>query len=373
MKKNDCLIISSESDYHACAVRFSVRAAGGACEIVDTTKLLHLESPGVHISISGGRLKLSGGVLSSDRKSIWARRMLKLKNMDGIASEYTGYVRNEATEFEKNVFRVLELDGTIRWVNKIPSVVSSEIKSQQLAVAASCGLKVPETLIATDPNLVREFLKKHGKAVIKPFNPYSWLNKSIEKKWTTFANIVDTDKFETCSDDEISAAPCIYQEYLPTVADIRVGVIGEKIFALSMHHEVSGKIDFRTMEEDELSYSECKVPGDIEIGLKRTMRELGVDIASADFVVGSNGEWRFIELNPSGAFLFLEKRCSDIKILSAAASLLCYGGVVDRYDEEFPSLGDFVGSKDHAKWKEEFEAFNLNNQAGKNITYLGGH
>lgn len=372
MKKNDCLIISSESDYHACAVRFSVRAAGGKCEIVDTTKFLHIQDPKVHISISDGRLELKGGLFSSDKLSIWARRMLKLKNMAGISTEYSGYIRNEATEYEKNVFRILELDGRIHWVNKIQKVISSEVKSQQLAVAASCGLKIPETVIAVDPALVREFVRKHGKVVVKPFNPYSWLDKSIEKKWTTFANLVEIEQLERCSDDEIGAAPCIYQEYFPTVADIRVGVVGDKVFALAMHHKVSGKIDFRTMDEDELSYTGYKVPSDIEIGLKRTMRELDVNIASADFVVGSDGEWKFIELNPSGAFLFLENRCSDIKILSAASSLVCYGGVVDGYEEEFPSLSDFVGSDDHARWKEEFESFNRDNKAGKNITYVGG-
>ncbi|MGE8218481.1 MAG: hypothetical protein ACN6OU_01860 [Stenotrophomonas acidaminiphila] len=371
MNKSGCLIISTESDYHACAVRFSIRAAGGTCEIVDTTKLLHLESPEVHISISDGSLKLSGGILAARRKSIWARRMLKLKNMNGVAREYAGYIRNESSEFEINVFRALELDERIQWVNKISSVIASEIKSQQLAVAARCGLRIPETLITADPILVRRFVERHGQVVIKPFNPYSWLDKSIAKKWTTFANLVDAEQLDHCTDQEIGTAPCIYQEYLSTVADIRVGVIGEKIFALSMRHKVAGKIDFRTMEENELSYERCSVPGDIEIGLKRTMRELDVDVASADFVIGSDGEWRFIELNPSGAFLFLENRCPDIKILSAAASLLCYGGVVDRYDEEFPSLGDFVGSADHARWAEEFEAFNRNNRAGKNITYLG--
>lgn len=240
-----------------------------------------------------------------------------------------------------------------------------------MAVAAHCGLRIPETLIAADPVLVRSFVRRQGKVVIKPFNPYSWLDKSVAKKWTTFANIIDVEQLDQCTDQEIGTTPCIYQEYLSTAADIRVGVIGEKILALSMNHKVAGKIDFRTMEDSDLSYEMRPVPGDIEIGLKRTMRELDINIASADFVIGSDGEWRFIELNPSGAFLFLENRCPNIKILSATASLLCYGGVVDQYEKEFPAPVDFVGSPDHARWKDEFEAFNRGNSAGKNITYIG--
>ncbi|WP_182335499.1 hypothetical protein [Stenotrophomonas acidaminiphila] len=143
-----------------------------------------------------------------------------------------------------------------------------------------------------------------------PFNPYSWPDKSIAKKWTTFANLVDAEQFDQCTDQEISTAPCIFQEYLPTVADIWAGVTGEKIFALSMRHKFAGKINFRTMEESELSYEMRSVPGDIEIELKRTMRELDVDVASTDFVIGSDGEWIFIEANP-----LLENRCPDIKTL----------------------------------------------------------
>lgn len=370
MEKRDCLIISAESDYHACAVRYAVRAAGGVCEILDTTKLIHQALPSAHISISSGGLVVGGVVPAFGRKSIWVRRMFRVKDLDGLSPVYTKYVYNEATEFESNIVKGLESKAETMWVNRVSSVNVAELKSHQLSVALQCGLNVPATLIAADPGLIREFCGRLGTVVIKPFSPHSWLSREGNKKWMAFANKITLRDIESCDDAELRAAPCIYQEYVQTVADIRVGVIGEEVFALEMRHGVPGKIDFRTMEDGELFYRRCEVPRDIVRGLQELMQRLDVTIASADFILDDTGQWNFIELNPSGAFLFLEDRCPDIGILSATASFLSYGFVKRDCEREFPCLASFVGSPEYESWMLEKARFdNLCKDRGS-VTFL---
>ena len=288
--------------------------------------------------------------------------------MNAISPLYARYIYSETREFEQNVFKGLELDELNVWVNRPSAVTAAELKSYQLSIAQQCGLNVPDTLITADPSIARTFCDRLGTVVMKPFSPHSWLDDTAGKKWMTFASKVTSKDISSCDDADISAAPCIYQKYISTTADIRVAIIGEELFALEMRHEVPGKIDFRTMGEGELSFSQCAVPISTAMQLKLLMRRLNIEIASADFILDDNGQWHFIELNPSGAFLFLEERCPNIKVLSATASFLCYGSVREGYGKEFPPLASFIGSPDHATWLVEKEHFDELNQNRGNVT-----
>lgn len=368
MSRRDCVIISSESDYHSCAIRFAVRAAGGVCDIVDTTKLIHNEMPSASISLRNGNLTLGGLPFSSRNISIWPRRVFRSREVDGIPHAYVDYIRNESLEFERNLFKNLQFRENCHWVNKIPSIYASEIKSYQLAVASRCGLSVPDTLISSHPDSIREFCDRFSSVVLKPFTPHTWQDLGSKKRWTTFANIINRTEIALLDDAELCASPCIFQEYIPTVADVRVAILGNGMLALEMRHTVQGRIDFRTMDDDEMAYSGCIIPSDVAQSLQKLMSELDITIASADFILGKDGRWHFIELNPSGAFLFLEDRCPEIRVLSAAASLLCYGDVKPDHAQEFPCLEDFVGSEDHRRWSRAFENHRLTSNA--HLTHL---
>jgi glutathione synthase/RimK-type ligase-like ATP-grasp enzyme len=349
---------------------YAIRSLGKFCEIVDTTRLLHATSPEVSIEVADNGLGFGRGLFSLEKKCIWGGRLFHNKHMSGAPADFEDYIYNESVEFEQNLFKCLENDGGTRWINKISSVRSAEFKSYQLGLAAGSGLRVPRTLISADPASIRRFCRGIDRVVVKPFSPHTWHDELNKKRTTTFANIVGYSQIEQCNDADLGAAPCIFQEYVSTRSDVRVGIMGDKLFALEMQHQVQGKIDFRAIEKDDLAFRKIDVPSDVANGLRSLMQSLDVVIASADFVLDRSGCWHFIELNPSGAFLFLEERCPDISILSAMASLFHLGAVVDDHAEVFPCLASFVRSKDHEDWLAHKKKFDERNRINRHVTYL---
>ncbi len=185
-------------------------------------------------------------------------------------------------------------------------------KPGQLAAAQAAGLRVPATLVTSDPAAARAFLDGLGTApaIAKP------LDGAGPGAWTGLLGPEDLDRLEA-----LRLAPAVLQAYVPGV-DVRVTAVGPRLLACEIDARRTGSPqDFRPAFEA-ARVRACEVPAEVAAGIRRLLAALGLAYGALDFRIReADGAWHFLEVNPSGQWLGFEAR-AGLPITEAVAALL---------------------------------------------------
>jgi glutathione synthase/RimK-type ligase-like ATP-grasp enzyme len=173
-------------------------------------------------------------------------------------------------------------------------------------------MDVPRTLVTNDPRAAAEFLEQSGHgAIYKPLrSPVCNLAApgGTEKWATVFTTKLDAAARERLED--VRFAPCIFQELVPKRFDLRVTVMGNKVFGTEIHsqlHETSATDFRRHYAFDSTPYVAHPVPEKLAEQCRRLNRALGLVFGAYDFVCTPDGRYLFLEVNQQGQFLWLEE------------------------------------------------------------------
>ncbi|MEU2744451.1 hypothetical protein ABZ656_56935 [Streptomyces sp. NPDC007095] len=102
--------------------------------------------------------------------------------------------------------------------------------------------------------------------------------------------------------ESVSSTVHFFQKRVFKTADVRVTVIGSQSFCVRIDSDV---LDWRT-DYDRLTYTPVEPPPEIEQALHRYLDHFGLVFGTFDFCVGEDGQWWFLECNPSGQWYWLE-------------------------------------------------------------------
>jgi glutathione synthase/RimK-type ligase-like ATP-grasp enzyme len=191
-----------------------------------------------------------------------------------------------------------------RWVNHPEKLATANYKPLQLTVASRIGLPIPRTLITNDPAAARDFVKSaEGGAIYKtlfdpdvPSDTYA-----LTRVFTSRVSLEDLDTAEM-----VRYAPCLLQDFVPKAFEVRVVVIGRRVFAVALTAPEPGAVvDWRPVTKT-LKYSPHQMPAAVEERIVRLVREFGLMFAVLDLVVTPENEYVFLELNPGGQWGWLE-------------------------------------------------------------------
>jgi hypothetical protein len=192
-------------------------------------------------------------------------------------------------------------------------------KAFQLAVAERVGLRVPATLVTSDPDAAEAFLAEQGRAGV--------IHKALHATPSDWRPTRRVGPRGAAGLRDLRLAPLVLQERIPGV-DVRVTVVGDELFAAEIDARRSPSPDDYRGHEGRCRFAPCRLPVREEAGLRALMRALGLRYGAADFRRGQDG-WRFLELNPAGQWLFVERRTGQ-PITAALAALLARGKRVRR-------------------------------------------
>lgn len=245
-------------------------------------------------------------------KSIYFRAPIYLRdNYQPNLSLNDQLSRNQWASF----IRALILFDNVLWVNNPHATYKAEIKPYQLYLAEKIGFKIPNTIIANDippQNFVGD------KLILKTLDP-ALLNLD-GKEGFVYTNIVSYKELKGAN---LSSTPVIFQEPLIPKIDIRVTVIDETVFAVTIKKNNKGiDIDWR-LEKDSLDYSEIKIPYKIENKCIKLLKELDLKFGAIDLVIYGE-DYYFIEINPTGEWSWLMSH-TDLAIDKTIAELLIKG------------------------------------------------
>lgn len=220
-----------------------------------------------------------------------------------IYSELPGEQGDIAGRFCANEWRCIlrSLDvflGYSKWVNPIWNGYRAEIKPYQLHVAREVGLPIPETVISNNADHVLTLFGDNR--VI-----YKTINSFLSSTGAIYTNEVEHNDVANRR-AEIAMAPGIFQKYINKKYELRITIVGEKLFIAKINSQLREDcIDWRR-NPNENSYEMSEIRPETRDKLLRFHKLLGLNYAAYDFIVDSEGQEIFIECNPSGQWLWLE-------------------------------------------------------------------
>jgi glutathione synthase/RimK-type ligase-like ATP-grasp enzyme len=256
-----------------------------------------------------------------DIRSVWFRRHRLPEMPPEMDRAHQDYCLREADWFIKGLVYSLALcDGDVRWMNHPERASSAESKIVQLGVAGALNFKVPETLVSNEPVAIRDFYAcNRGEVVAKPLR-LGYFDFGDRKTCVFTTRITE----EHLNDDEsLSVAPVIYQALINKSYDIRVTIVGTKVFAAAIDSQSipSAVIDWRRSETEDLGHLRHELPSAIETKCLQLMKTLGLSFGALDLILTPQGEYVFLEVNPSGQWVWIEDKL-DLPISRSIAEWL---------------------------------------------------
>jgi glutathione synthase/RimK-type ligase-like ATP-grasp enzyme len=255
-----------------------------------------------------------------DIGAVWNRRFAIGK---GIPSDLDPQLRSAAVEEARQSLRwtLASLDAFT--VDPQERVFAAKNKPLQLHRGRQAGLDVPDTLVTNDPDAVRELVRRHPEGVIcKMMTSFAVYDEAGHEQ-VVFTNTVGEDDLDDL--DGLSRSPMAFQEKLPKELELRVTVIGRRVFTAAIDSQSSDRArddwrrDGARMVTD---WREHELPAAVESSLLTLMDRFGLQYGAADFILTPDGRWVFLEVNPAGEWFWLERQTPHFPLSQALAEVL---------------------------------------------------
>jgi glutathione synthase/RimK-type ligase-like ATP-grasp enzyme len=202
-------------------------------------------------------------------------------------------------------------------------------KEEQLRMAAKHGLKIPATCITNSPERVRKFIKEQNGPVITKMQS-SFAVYREDDEYVVFTNEITEDHLADI--DNLTLCPMTFQQKLPKQLELRVTIVGRKVFAFSIDSQrvSNAQTDWRkegvAMIDD---WQPFELPSSIEEKLLAFMDDYKVNYGAIDLILTPDDEYYFLEINAAGEYFWLDK-LNDNAISKQLAHVLL--GIAERVE-----------------------------------------
>lgn len=309
------LVVSHEQDPHAERVLARLRAENrptllfNLAELPDraaiTIDYAIPENPQIEfVRGSANRFQLH------EVSSVWWRRPQAPDLSSVTSADVQVFTANEWNEAIQGLWQLLR---GASWMNDPGLDDAASRKARQLRTAAEVGLRVPRTMITSDPCRARRFVEEH---LPRPLIYKTFSCTHAVWRETQVLRAQDLEHLEA-----VRMAPVIFQELVPAESDLRITAVGDKLFAAAIRLPQRGdRVDFR-LRLGEASVQPIELPLAIRGKLLALLSRLGLVYGAIDMRRTPQGEYYFLEVNTAGEFLFIEDR-TGMPIAQAIADWL---------------------------------------------------
>jgi glutathione synthase/RimK-type ligase-like ATP-grasp enzyme len=297
------VIIAPRDDFHAILARHVLHEQfGEGCEIIDLAAFPQSAELSLEIVTDRHRAQYRGEAEDIDWRdvsTVWWRRP-QLHSPDDSKgtddAEAAAFTDRECSSLVMSLFN----ESRPRVVNRPKEQLLAACKGTQLVSAARLSIPVPDTLITNSRDDADAFRSRHASCVFKAL---TWTNGPLIPTRTLTAEDLEDP-------DALQAAPVIVQEQLPAGSDIRVNIFGEEVYAAAKPvTTVDGRLEAQLWHEHSL-------PDALSGQLVELLAALGLDYGCVDLRLLPDGRYYFLEVNPAGQFLMVER---DTKQLLTAS------------------------------------------------------
>lgn len=222
-----------------------------------------------------------------------------------IVDDDKGFAKREVGETLKSIWRAI--DDSI-WLNAPRRLLLASNKPEQLTIANSIGFKVPDTYVGTNYESIKKFYEAHSGSIIAKAVKHGFDFDGYK------ARVAATQKIDEASLASIkcyATIPMIFQNHIEKEYDIRVIVVGSDVFATAIEsqgHEET-KTDWRLSDCYKIPLKQYKInlPQKIISLCLEMTKKFNLRYSAIDLVLGKDGAYYFLELNPNGQWAWVEQ------------------------------------------------------------------
>jgi glutathione synthase/RimK-type ligase-like ATP-grasp enzyme len=225
---------------------------------------------------------------SNDVTAAWCRRAWRSNHSDL-------YVRREVDFFLQGLWPEMAWP----WVNDPEAVDRANNKMWQLRAAAKVGFDTPVTLVGNHAAEVSDKFRS-GPLVAKTIGGAAIERNGIREH--LFSQSISLGDLDPAA---VKAAPCIFQEQVKPGMDVRVTVVGDRVFATDIRVP-SDYLDWRAAPQGIVSYCTINLPAEVTKCCLELCRIAGLTYGAFDLVRRPDGRYMFLEVNASGQWGWIE-------------------------------------------------------------------
>ena len=257
-----------------------------------------------------------GRLESSAISAVWYRRPSLPQVSETNSNLADDFAQKESLSFLSYIWDFLDCF----WINHPRLTKLAENKIRQLETATALGLKIPRSLITNDPEKASSFYEMCDENIV---NKVIGRGEIKNEKQTLFLYTNKVRGVDLQSISQICLAPAFFQEYIQKKIEIRVTIVGKRIFSVEIHSQASNKtkIDWRHYDFENVRHSPHKLPKEIERKCLALLEKFNLNFGTIDLILSPQNEYVFLELNPNGQWLWLE-HLSGYKISKVLAEYL---------------------------------------------------
>lgn len=295
------LILGTSEDDHASAVLDALRRRGRDAEILDSRWFPGIMTIAFDPASGSGTLTLPSKrqIDLAQIRSVYWRNYFGIYGPDLPDPDQAFIAQNDS----RGLFESLLIHLPARWVNGWNAFQLHQTKPVQLARVAALGVRIPQTRLTNDRFAVREFAARTPQAIVKPVQGGDQTQRLLPEHLT--------DRVL----DNLRLSPITVQAEVPGT-NIRVFVAGDRVLACEIRTD---ELDYRQDRQPTLTAH--KLPDDVAAQSLKIARTLELLWTGIDFRLTPDGEYVFLEANPSPMFLGFEAG-SGLPLLESLVDVL---------------------------------------------------
>jgi glutathione synthase/RimK-type ligase-like ATP-grasp enzyme len=231
-------------------------------------------------------------ISSAEVEGVWRRRIQPHAIHEAVSDpEVRHFCFSEAYSFFAGL-----IGNVTNVINTENSDLLASRKAYQLKAAKDIGLRIPDTLISSDPEEVKKFYEcHHGNVIFKELTSTNFQFSETRLLEEHHLEFLGSAVF----------APTIYQERINPRLHLRITIVDDELFCASIESEQEYAVSDWRLDPNPVIRA-VETPPELGASLLELMRRLGIRYGAVDMVIGRDGECYFLEVNPGGQFLFVE-------------------------------------------------------------------
>lgn len=341
-------IFSFENDVHAWAVDYGLCCLGETVHQVNVDCIFDSKTFSFSSTEGSNSKFMLDNAQISDGDRVWLRRPFSpgYFDKDALHEADREFAYKTSNQFYLGFMDLLQEQTFV--VNNIFALTTAESKMQQLHFARSLGILTPDTLITNSISAAKDFTKA-GPTVYKSLTNAEWISDGL--LYNTRTRLITGELLEAAA-PTFHASPTILQRVIESDDEVRVFIAGNTVIAasLSFSNKETGRIDWRS-QVDQIKPKRVSLPSELETALVKLNKKLGLICSSMDLIY-SNGSYYFLEVNPSGQFLWLDKPDAGLPVLDMFCHFLMSGDANYDYDGD----GEITARKFYEEKGEEYDS-----------------
>ena len=223
-----------------------------------------------------------------------------------VASQDRDFATREIREQFRSLWRVIDEK---KWVNHPRHLWLASNKVEQLSVAVRTGFTIPDTLVTRSLPKIKEFFNYHDGRMICKAIKNGFINHH-DGATVALTQRIDEGFFSQAQ--EYASIPSIFQNEIRKTYDIRVIVIGAKVFATAIHSQdyAETEVDWRAWDlcNFSLRHEPIELPNGVAAGCQSITAQYELTYSAIDLILGQDGTYYFLEMNPNGQWAWIEHK-----------------------------------------------------------------